>query len=208
MVLQILAAAGLLDGSSRQRAVSYLWQARQGRPLWPAYWLEGETYSTLSCTAALLACGQSLEADDMGELIAELLLRQSADGSWGRETRGISAAFETAFAIKLLLKLGAGRQCWRSVAAGMRWLLLHQLGDGSWCSEPMLRIPHKADEEPWKSENWKPDVPVGTGVLLRDHHRFLTTASVLSALTSFLETAGNRRLVSSARPRDESAVAA
>jgi squalene-hopene/tetraprenyl-beta-curcumene cyclase len=68
---------------------------------------------------------------------------QNADGGWGEScasyddpaSRGIGAstASQTAWAILGLLAAGDIRS--DSVAKGVRWLLQHQQGDGSWTEE-------------------------------------------------------------------------
>jgi hypothetical protein len=177
-----------------QRGLNYLLRTRDGRILWRSYWWEGASYTNFYCLEALLACGTPLEDHDKKEIVDELLGCQDEDGSWGNTLRGRSAVFETAYAIKLLLGLRAGRKGWRAILRGIKWLLLHQLGDGSWTSDPMLRVPLGADLNPWKFKEWKLDSPMSYGVLLRDHQRLFTTAAVLAALVDFTKSAGDHRL--------------
>jgi hypothetical protein len=81
----------------------------------------------------------------------------------------------------------------------MRWLLLYQLGDGSWGSDAVYRLPPGRIADPWNFSDWRIDDPSGFGVLLRDQQRFFTTATVLPAILDFLAYAGDRRLIAFSR---------
>jgi squalene cyclase len=65
------------------------------------------------------------------------------------------------------------------------WLLNHQLSDGSWSSNHILRIPHPSSMEPWNQPFWKQDGKA-INAAIKDHKRLFTTATVFAALSEFV----------------------
>jgi hypothetical protein len=199
VAMETLAAARIPGARAAIECAAAYLRAGRSRTLWRAYWFEGAAYAAFHSVSALVAGGfgpDAAERSRIGELIVE---RQSPDGHWGEGTRGRSASFETALAVRALLRLGVGRAHHTAVVRGLRWLLLYQLRDGSWGSDPVLRLPPGGVTDPWNSSDWRIDDPLGFGVLLRDHRRFFTTSMVLPAILDFLTYAGNRRLIASIR---------
>ncbi|HJY85387.1 MAG TPA: prenyltransferase/squalene oxidase repeat-containing protein [Candidatus Acidoferrales bacterium] len=185
------------DTACVPQARDYLLRARQDQPLWRSYWWEGTAYASFHCFNALRACGGVLAEDDEKQIFSEICRCQDKSGSWGEALRGRSTAFETAYSLRLLLRLRATCRVFPALLRGVKWLLLHQLKDGSWISDPMLRLPHGADRQPEKFNDWKLDAPLQCGALLRDHRRLFTTASALAAVVDLINIIGDHTLIRS-----------
>ena len=163
----------------------YLRASRGPDGLWRSYWWEGQTYATFHCLSATQASGYSTEKQDYDEVLHELLGQQEFNGSWGDTLRGRSTVFETAWAVRLLLRFRQ-ESAVEARKRAIRWLISEQLPDGSWLSEPVLRFPFGSDFAPWKFNNWSLDSSAGYGSLIRDHRRLATTASAISAIADFV----------------------
>ncbi|MCA9773434.1 MAG: hypothetical protein KC466_13555 [Myxococcales bacterium] len=145
------------DGAARANAIDYLLRVRRADGTWPSYWWRAPIYATW---AALEAMGDALAPEDLGRLL-DALTRLRPVG-----------AFETALHAMCLglLRDRAGQR--RAVAS----LLETQLPDGSWPSDPKLRLSHPHVARPWEL--------IDSGPLYEDHLRVFTTAAVVGALTS------------------------
>ena len=64
---------------------------------------------------------------------------------------------------------------------GLLELTSLQQDDGGWPAHALMRIPPPHVAEPDGLEAWRAD-GLGTGVLVRDHHRLFTTAACISML--------------------------
>ena len=70
-----------------------------------------------------------------GRAIAYLKNAQSADGSWPGGS-GLAQIHATSYAARGLLAAGVAAED-DAVAAGVNWLIVHQLIDGGWCELPL-----------------------------------------------------------------------
>jgi squalene-hopene/tetraprenyl-beta-curcumene cyclase len=182
-------------------------EKQEGGGLWQAYWWDGQMFATYHCLRTLLlGAREPLGDESRRDLIANITAQQSAYGTWGDETTGKNLAFETALALRTLLVLHPDLANSDSVTRAILWLLKYQGPDGSWDSRPMLRVPEGNDKDPWMKREWRLDMANGVGILVRDQNRSFTTATVLAALTHFLECAGDRQLVAT-RKKELQAVA-
>ena len=157
-------------------AVRWLLKRRGSDGLWSSYWWRCASYTTYFALRTLRMAG-ILDLERPASIEA-LRQRQRGDGSWGDETAE-GQSFDTALATLALL-LASSHDDRRAAARAIAWILDHQLGDGSWGSSPILRIPppmiEDVVEEAAAGE-------MGTGVLIRAQTRVFTTAAVLWALS-------------------------
>jgi hypothetical protein len=67
---------------------------------------------------------------------------------------------------------------------GIRWLVEHQLPDGSWATNHILRIPYPWTKDPWNQQSWNADGRAKNAVI-KYHRRLFTTATVFTALNQY-----------------------
>ena len=145
----------------------------------PAYWWTSDVYAT---AWALLFAGR-IELDLRDPFVAGmrtyLAARQTDLGYWENGC-GEACPFYTALALRALLASGTAATDGRLRLAN-RWLLREQREDGSWLATRKLRIPAPHVEDPAGVRKWR-NSSFGTNVLVDDHNRYFTTATVLGAL--------------------------
>jgi hypothetical protein len=164
--------------------------------IWEAFWWDGQMYATFYSTRALLRTGYALSEADVMNMSESILQKQATDGCWGRDLAGKNLAFETALALRTLMLIGITTpEQKKALARGVVWLLNFQNRNGSFDSRPMLRIPNAGDLNPWENKQWQQGSGTGLGVLVADHNSYFTTATVLGALTDFLLTQSDQKLV-------------
>lgn len=156
-------------------AVAYLRASRGADALWTSYWWVGPYYNTAAALHTLLSF-QAIDRDDARATVRSVIDRQHDDGAWDE------AAFYTALAI-LTLALVPTRSALAHAERGARWLLEQQRADGSWETQPILRIPPPMVEDAASVERWTAD-GLGTGVVVTDARRVFTTAAATWALTA------------------------
>jgi len=100
------------------------------------------------------------------------------EGNWLDDQFGVPSAMATALALVIV----KGHDD-RAFARGAAWLSGIGRGDGSWDAAPTLRIPPPWILDPTSFKAWRID-GLGSGVIVRDHHRTYTTATVIHALLS------------------------
>jgi len=164
--------------------------------IWEAFWWDGQMYATFYSARALVRTGYRLSEADVMKMSESILQKQSAEGCWGLDTTGKNLAFETALALRTLMLIGIRTpEQEKAMSRGVVWLLNFQNRNGSFDSRPMLRIPNAGDLNPWENKQWSQGSGTGLGVLVADHNSYFTTATVLGALTDFLLTESDQRLV-------------
>lgn len=197
LALEVVIKAGFnLEDAVIRRGINYLKRARGADSLWPAYWWDSKLYSTYQVIRALNVSGERMLGREAEQMVAAILGLQWIEGNWGQDKTERNKVFETALAVKTLLMLDERMAESAPVERAIVWLLTYQGIDGSWDSEPMMRVPDGHESRPWMQKDWRLDLPNGFGTLVRDQNRFFTTATALSALCIYLQSAGNRRLVS------------
>ncbi len=189
-------ATGAPPSDTIRRGLQYLLDVRGNKPLWLPYWWEGRTFAAFHGVEALRICPEMCTVKVRSMIRDEIVGWEELQGCWGLRTVGKATFFETAHAVRLLLRLSIGRPTPPSALSGMKYLLQHQLEDGSWASTEMRRLPAGTDFTPWNSQDWKINDVESCGVLLRDHRHLFTTAAVLAAMADFIQIAGDHRLVS------------
>jgi len=181
---------------SLTRAISFIRKQWGQSRIWEAFWWDGQMYATFYSVRALITTGHSLSQADVGSMSESILQKQAAEGCWGLDTTGKNLAFETALALRTLMLIGIRTaEQKKALARGIVWLLNYQTRNGSFDSRPMLRIPNAGDLNPWENKQWQQGSGTGLGVLVADQNSYFTTATVLGALTDFLLTESDRRLV-------------
>jgi squalene cyclase len=141
---------------------------------WDSYWWVGRHYPTLQAAALGCALGDPRPAT---QAAAWALAEQLPGGAWAESGTGRSA-FATA--LSLMVTALSGGQV-DVVRRGLLELIGLQQDDGGWPAHALMRIPPPHVAEPDDFGAWRAD-GLGTGVVVRDHHRLFTTAACISAL--------------------------
>ncbi|MFC4531991.1 prenyltransferase/squalene oxidase repeat-containing protein [Sphaerisporangium dianthi] len=171
-------------------ALTFLRRCQRPAGYWDAYWWVGGLYTT--CRAVQALCAVKRESPDAGGTLARaagwLLRSRRADGGWSGGHREGSGAFQTALAVQALCALRDDHHdhhdreaLERAVAGGVRWLAGHQLPDGSWPVEPVLRVPRPDVVEPWRDVTWTESI-LGLDIVVPDWRRLFTGAAAVHAL--------------------------
>jgi len=141
---------------------------------WDSYWWVGREYPTLQAVSLACALGNPLHA---ARAAAWALAEQLPSGAWGApETE--PSAFATALALAVMLRGGSHRD---AVRRGLLELIGLQQSDGGWPAHSSMRIPPPHMAEPDGYACWQVG-NLGTGVVVRDHHRLFTTSACVSTL--------------------------
>jgi hypothetical protein len=173
-----------LDASSGPyaRSIAYLKSVQQDDGAIPAYWWSSNIYPTAYTLLAAMEAGTDARTDFVTGLRAYLHTTQTDEGYWtdGHRT---PCPFYTALALRSLVESGTSptEPCMR---LAYNWLLGEQKQDGSWIATRKLRIPAPNVEHIDRVSKWRCS-SFGTNVLVDDHNRYFTTATVLRSLHSF-----------------------
>ncbi|MET8160794.1 prenyltransferase/squalene oxidase repeat-containing protein [Sphaerisporangium sp. NPDC005289] len=178
--------------AAAEAALTFLQRGQRPAGYWDAYWWVGGLYTTCRAVQALCAAGRELPGT--GRTLARaagwLLRSRRADGGWSGGHREGSGAFQTALAVQALCALRDDHHdrdhhdrdaLERAVAGGVRWLAEHQLPDGSWPAEPILRVPRPGVIEPWRGVTWTESI-LGLDIVVPDWRRLFTGAAAVHAL--------------------------
>jgi squalene-hopene/tetraprenyl-beta-curcumene cyclase len=147
-VVEALSAAGRGQGKAARRGVAWLLRAQEPDGSWFGRWGANYVYGTGAVLPALIAAGVKPGKPAIRRGVEWLESHQNPDGGWGEDLRsyddpalagrGESTASQTAWALLGLLA-AAGPAAGPSPAAhaGVRWLIDHQTGEGTW-DEPQF----------------------------------------------------------------------
>ncbi|MGH8932963.1 MAG: hypothetical protein ACRDZO_20650 [Egibacteraceae bacterium] len=195
----VTAVVGLLlarlDGERERagatRALAYLLRCQRAEGAWDAYWWMGGLYTTCRAIEAMTELGRHTELPgaerSLSRAIAWVAGSQRPDGGWATAEHGRSKAFHTALAVQALCTVPCPEPTVAgAVARGLRWLVAHQLPDGSWPATPILRVPRPDCVAPWEQTTWA-ESNLGLDVVVADWRRLFTTATVIRALYSVAE---------------------
>lgn len=165
--IRALLASGA--GTSQTTAGCDFLRSCQGTDgLWRSYWWAGPGYPTYQALCALTSA-RTLDEPT----------RRAVEGGLD-ELLGSADTFDVAVAVHTAALLGRATTALDAV----RRLVAAQSDDGSWSSEPILRIPPPHIADPADVADWRVDQP-GTGVLVSDTAHLFTTATSLAALSAF-----------------------
>jgi squalene-hopene/tetraprenyl-beta-curcumene cyclase len=121
------------------RGIDYLLKKQEENGSWYGRWGVAYIYGTFLALRGLSAAASPEAADAIARGAHWLREVQNPDGGWGesclgyttsRFERTVSTPSQTAWAILGLIAAGAARS--NAVADGVRWLVEHQLEDGTW----------------------------------------------------------------------------
>ena len=140
-ILETLATFGYTRKDKRvERAIQFILNEQEPDGSWFGRWGVNYLYGTFLVLRGLEAIGMWNHEPQIQQAAEWIRSVQNADGGWGEtcgsyddpNTRGIgpSTPSQTAWAILGLLAAGDIRS--DSVAKGIKWLLTHQQGNGSW----------------------------------------------------------------------------
>lgn len=149
-------------------AVGYARAQATSEGLWNSYWWNTPLYAT-EANLQWMAVANHWPAAISAR---NTLLHREANN-----------AFETALLISCLLHTGCMLKN-STVSESIKALLDTQLSDGSWPSEPILRLSSRDCYEPWAA--------LESGSLFADQHRIFTSATATAALSSVLLAASER----------------
>ncbi|MBD0324549.1 MAG: hypothetical protein ICV72_14375, partial [Aldersonia sp.] len=143
---------------------------------WTSYWWTSPHYTTLQAVHLGLIHG---DAEPVERAVEWTMRSQADDGRWAAP--GASAfTFATAVSLSVLLAAGARR---RQVERAVASLADLQCDDGSWPSDPILRIPLPGDVHPDGRRLRRPGW-FGRGFLVPDQNRTFTSAACVAALAA------------------------
>jgi prenyltransferase beta subunit/geranylgeranyl pyrophosphate synthase len=183
VALQVLLELGFEKESVEvQSAIDFILSRQSSEGYWESYWWDGRIYSTAHSVKGLVHAGQTECKEAIEKGIQWLLAVQLQDGGWNNGNGGESKPFHTGLAVQAL---GAGLRANHrdALKKGFQWIIANQLSDGSWASCRVLRVPDANCLRPWEKKDWRKGHG-GTGIIVEDHYRLFTTATVLDALTS------------------------
>ena len=183
VAIQSLLINGIsVQSETIQKAAKFLLSKREKSGIWSSYWWKGYSYSTYHALKTLCMC-RAILPSQKEETISFLLSQQREDGGWNDAFGLNSEVFATAF-VSLSLMLNPYHETLSAVHRGMSWLVKKQNIDGSWSTQPILRIPPSDITNPDFIQDW-PRNRLGTGVIVADEERLFTSAAALWALTLF-----------------------
>ena len=193
------AAAYVLSGrtggmtAALEGSLNYL-RARQ-RPdgSLPAYWWTSDVYATAYALLAASRAGVEPTDPFVAGMRTYLHGGQHDLGYWDNGM-GEACPFYTALAVRSLLASGTPASE-RGPRLACRWLLREQREDGSWIATRKLRIPAPDVEHPESVGRWRRS-SFGTNIVVDDHHRSFTTATVLAALVAHAAAVDRARALS------------
>jgi squalene-hopene/tetraprenyl-beta-curcumene cyclase len=138
-VLEMLAAVGRGGEAPARRGLEWLLAAQEPDGSWFGRWGVNHVYGTGAALPALVAAGEGPGSEPVRRAVRWLESHQNEDGGWGEDARsyddprsvgrGPSTASQTAWA---LLALHAAGERSLALHRGVRWLVEHQLPDGTW----------------------------------------------------------------------------
>jgi hypothetical protein len=174
----ITAAAAVLGLGDT--TLSYLRGIQNTDGSWSSYWWQDDEYATAWAVEALASSTTHRSA--VAAAVAWGAHRVSWDGAVRTEADGEPSAFATALALYAIRTTRAGDDSGPAAERALRWLLEHQLENGSWEPSARLRVPAPSVHHPWESPE-----------LIMHYNRdcgVWTTATVILALAA---TGSSRR---------------
>ena len=140
-MLEMLACYGFTQDDPRvKKAIKFILDEQEPDGSWFGRWGVNYIYGTFLVLRGLDAIGFEHNEPQVQQAAEWIRMVQNPDGGWGEtcgsyddpNTRGVgpSTPSQTAWAMMGLLAAGDDRS--DSIAKGVRWLLAHQVADGSW----------------------------------------------------------------------------
>jgi squalene cyclase len=180
VAVQTLFITGVpVNSTAIQSALNFIRERQTEGGYWNSYWFHGKAYGTAHAIRALRLMGDDGDTPRLIQAKEWLENNQATNGSW--QDNGSPNAFETALAIRALIETPSPSL--PRIRQGIAWLLQQQCPDGSWASRPILQVPATSDHAPWERRNWARQGL--TGILVADHNRVFTTATILQGLAGW-----------------------
>jgi len=169
----VTAAAAALDPASSWAA--HLRAAQRADGSWTGHWWDDAEYTTARAVEAL--ADSPGDRDAVAAAVGWCADRVGGDGGVSSGAHGGPSAFATALALQAIAVSGvADEPALLAAARAERWLLDHQLEDGSWAPSARLRVPPPDARDPLAS-------PQFTLTYVDDEGAF-TTAAAAAALAA------------------------
>lgn len=190
------AAAMLHDFPARSALLEYLRREQSPSGAWNAYWWPDAEYASALAYEALYDVRATTEScpNDQGRLETAsrwAASRVDSDGAVHTSLDPIGSPFATACALRILSKSTRSDETDSALHRCLSWLMASQKSDGSWDRTARMRIPPYDMVDPSLKLDWghdgRGDHSIGTIVV--DTHAIFTTATVVQALLTWLETA-------------------
>jgi squalene cyclase len=179
VVLQLMASTPKYwEKEIIRKAALFVKEQRLASFLWSSYWWQGQGYVTFHATKALLQT-RILSYREAAKTIHAVMEKVNLS-KYGKGSGSTETLFDMAYYLRTVL-LRPQDNSIGALEGVVGYLLENQQRDGSWPSEPILRIPRPMVEQPETETNWREN-ELGTGVIIKDDNRLFTTASVLSSL--------------------------
>ncbi|MGA3007849.1 MAG: squalene--hopene cyclase [Opitutaceae bacterium] len=140
-MLEMLAVYGYTRDDQRvEKAVGFILSQQEPDGSWFGRWGVNYIYGTFLVLRGLAAIGVDRDTPPFKRAAEWIRLVQNSDGGWGETcgsyddpgTRGQGPSTPSQTAWALLGLLAAGDHRSDSVANGIKWLITHQMQDGSW----------------------------------------------------------------------------
>lgn len=143
------------------RGIDYVVRQKTSVGLWNSFWWDSFLYATDRSLALLNATGFAHNNAASGEALVCVSPRN---------------AFEAALLVSALLSAGARRDTLQLelLTECVHQLIITQQADGSWKSEPILRVTKRDSYNPWSDPS--------PGALFADPNRLFTSSMALQAL--------------------------
>jgi len=171
----------LPNTAAREQTLHYLYQQQTPEGYIPSYWWTSPVYATSFTLMAFSTSGKYQQA--AATLATWLSDQQRPPGYWENPKAHEASALYTALAIRALLLYDVDRYQ-EAIQRGIHWLLAHQMNDGSWQTNRVLLLPATDVIHPEKVAHWR-NSSFGVNVMIDDHNRLFTTATVLNTLYQY-----------------------
>jgi hypothetical protein len=151
---------------------------------WKSYWWSSDVYATSWAVISLSQAGIYQENAMRGK--DWLANNQHQEGYWLDDIKKEHSCFFTALALQGLMT-GSSRSITKyedCIFKGIFWLLAQQTLDGSWPSSRILAIPAPNVKKRDDVMHWRKS-SLGVNVIVDDHVRIFTTATVINTLDMF-----------------------
>lgn len=169
----VSAAYTLTEKPGHVKVMGYLLTKQSPEGYWPAYWWPSKEYTTALATESFAANGGT--ANDC--------CKRALEWAMARAQEKPSSAFSAALLLRILIACEAVPSATADIL--ITRILSDMRPDGSWPAAAQLRIPPPDNTDPDNYRYWQPDAG-GGGSIQEDKHRFFTSATILSAIGSYL----------------------
>lgn len=159
----------------------YLLNNQNKEGYWDSYWWTSPIYAT---SWAVQALSEQLEYREQCAKACDWMLKRQLDtGAWINPFTNEQSAFYTALAVKALV-IYDSKKFAAELEKASSWLINQQTMDGSWQTSRILAIPATDVMKISEVTHWRKS-SFGVNIVVDDHNRVFTTATVVNALNHF-----------------------